>query len=159
MSLFILRIDERGLDRVFNALTAYIQRRAVTDASDIVRDGILDRTSQGKDYRKRVFPIWTPYGVKRSQYQGHSPYSPSHANRRLKAGFQTGTKDLRMSGNMLDSIRLMGNTLTVGEEYQDIAHGQMFNPKWRYHHEFLSAGKSDVKEIEKKIVQRILSLR
>lgn len=159
MSLFTLHIDERGIMRVFNILTAYVQRRAITDASDIVRDGILNRTKQGKSYTNRTFPIWTPYGVKKSQYKGYSPYSPSQQSRRLKGGFQTAKKDLRMSGNMLDSIRLMGNTLTVADEYQDIAHGQMFNPSWRYHHEFLSAGKADAKQIEKKIVERINSMR
>lgn len=149
------RVNLRNYDAVINRLVIFCRSEAIRIAGNIVVTGIKHRTSQSRDYRNRVFQYWTPYGTKSKRVKGKGPYSPTQESRRRKAGVQTNKKDLSVTGAMLDSLGLVGNVVTVNDEFQDIAHGQMFNPKWRYHHEFLYPGIHDDKKIANELAKAI----
>jgi hypothetical protein len=67
-------------------------------------------------------------------------YSPQYAEYgRLRQGFTTSPKDLQKFQGRLYEMELVDDTLTyTDEETKNIASGQMYHPKWSYHHDFMN---------------------
>lgn len=149
------RVDLRDYDRMVSRLIIFCRVDSIRISANVVITGIKDRTGKSKDYRNHTFQYWTPFGTKKKRVEGKGPYSPSQERNRRIAGVQTTKKDLSVTGNLLNSLGLMGNFVSVADEYQEIAHGQMYNPRWRYHHEFLFPGIHDDKKISSELVKGI----
>lgn len=100
-----------------------IETKTIPTIADSHKASILDLTASGFD----------AYG-----YFMHD-YSPKYKEKRIKANKRVDVKDLSFTGDMLASLELQGDALTVGDKFQEIALGQMtgHDGDWGYEHIFL----------------------
>ena len=100
-------------------------RYQIALVSEAHRKRILGLTSEGVDAFGEVFHH---YGTQQFKV-------------RTKLGYGTDVKNLRITGGLLDGMKLEGDTLSVDAVHQKIAAGQMSGGggKWAYTHHFLDA--------------------
>ncbi len=123
---------------------------AIPVAIDAERGQILRRTSEGKDADNREFPKWRNYH--RSKKVQPWTYSPPQSKRRAAKGLETSKKDIRESGDTLDSLsRQNENELATDDTHMPIMVGQMQHPKWLYHHNVLGVNHEDIPVMQEAI--------
>lgn len=147
--MIVIRCDTKQLFAKLHKMERYASQKAIIHSAEILTRDIRSKTKAGKQADNTPFPSWYPTEFETDEIEslGTSVYSPSQTRKRKREGVTTARKNLNVTGGMLASLGLDGNWVTVGEQYQRIAHGQMFHPRWRYHHEFLLAGSDTVQKI------------
>jgi hypothetical protein len=103
-----VRADISDLTRLINSITALVRVVGLATAVRLYREQIKRNAAQGLK-------------ADGSKIAG---YSPEYAKRRQAAGRQIANVDFRFSGQMLDSIQLIGGkVLSVSAEYMEQATG------------------------------------
>jgi hypothetical protein len=148
------RIDASDVRRRIRRISEYAAS-ALDDASTVLIQHIRRDTKRNRDADGNPFPAWTPY----DDVKGNGPYSPSQERKRKAAGVRTDKKDLFVVGDMLESLGLRGRFVTVADDQERKAHGQLFHPKWRYHHHFLYASDDAVTAIADLLAKKIEAIR
>jgi hypothetical protein len=57
-------------------------------------------------------------------------------------------KNLWDTGGLMRGLRIEDDKIVPKPEHEEIAHGQMYHPKWSYHHLFLGIGEKTNKKLE-----------
>lgn len=123
----------------FNAeLIDIIQTESIPQVAKTHKGRILELTAQGKD----------AFGDTLHDY--NKEYA-------ARLGIPVQPKTLRRKGYMLDSLELDGDTLTVNEQNQDIALGQMtgHDGDWGYEHLFLTTSHETDELAAEELTQKI----
>ena len=119
------------LDRV----EAYTLGGWIVPAAEVVKEHIGESVKIGQDVDGGTFPMWSDEQV----------YSPRQEARREKEGLTTDIKTMSVTNEMMGSLDLrtiggipqLGVAENASDKLNRIMHGQMFHPKWRYHHKIL----------------------
>lgn len=146
---FSISFDFSGLQSSVNAVSNFIRVSAIKIVADIEIETIIENAGKGLDASNKAFPEWGDF------YGGDSIYSPSQQRRRKAKGKQTGRKDLRIDGALLEGMILDGDVLTVKPELQSIAEGQMSHPRWKYHHIFLAHNDTATSKQERAVAREM----
>lgn len=143
-----------ALENSFRSMQNFVGNSAIKIAADIEISDILARTAIGNDANDKRFPQWSSFHREKPGFN----YSPSHKAKRRKLGLQTSRKDLRITNALLQSLYYNGKDMvTVKDEFEAIARGQMENPNWKYHHLFLLHGDKTTPKQEKAIANGLQS--
>ncbi len=114
-------IDATAFTALQEELLKAIDEHSIPTVAESHKKRILGLTAQGTDAFGEIF---------------HA-YSPGHAKKRAAEGYSTDIKTLAMGEGRLQKIELVDDELTyTDDKAAEIAHGQMFHPKWRWHHHF-----------------------
>jgi hypothetical protein len=122
----------------------------IEPAALAAEETIIEHSARGEDADGNTFTMWSEDEV----------YSPRQEGRRRKLNLSTHQKDIRVKGDLLGSLKLrrVGGIpqLAVADDAKDklnrIAHGQMYHPKWRYHHKFLAVGREMILQVKAAII-------
>jgi len=145
-------VDTSSADAMLTRVTAYVTEGWKDVAAEEAKNVILDLTAQGLDADGNRF----------------HDYSDGHASVRARLGLPTDVKNLNMgilglhttAGGLLPSLkpRRRGTSVRLAvsddpnSKLNKVAHGQMFHPKWSYHHNFLAVGERMLRKVEVAIV-------
>jgi hypothetical protein len=118
-------IDFEPLKAFQENLMRVIERDSIPTVAASHKKRILGLTAAGSDALGEVF----------------HPYGESQRKRREALGLPVDVKTLRVSNAMMDSLGLRGNILTVADDQQSKALGQVtgHSGKWGYKHNFLDS--------------------
>lgn len=135
-----MTINTSSAFEVLDKTSLYATAGWVIPAAEAVKKTIEAETRIGRDSDDEPFEDWE---------EGHV-YSPSQEKKRKRAMVTVDVKNLNVTGALLGGLKLREKDgipiLSVAEKSSDklnrIAHGLMYNLKWRYHMKFLDAGKA-----------------
>ncbi len=131
----MLTIDLTHIEGLFGQIEGFVGEQSLGIAGRVARSEIIRKTEAGVDYNSVPF----------------KPYKPLYAKIRDKRGLRTDIVNLRVTGQMLDSIHLEGNELTVG--YSEKLKAQGNEERWG--REFLNVDESTLELIEKEIEREL----
>jgi len=117
----------------------YIDLGEFIDFQDHLLKTVQDHSiPQVADTHKRIILNLTDQGYDANEETFHD-YSEEYAIVRTKEGYAIHPVDLRKTGGLLNSLDLYGDTLTVDDDHQAVALGQMTGAsgKWGYERDFL----------------------
>ncbi len=116
-------IDLSGFEAFGKELLEVIEEHGISEVAKTHTREIQNLTMQGYDAQGNTF---------------HA-YNPEYALERAAAGYDVNVKDLRRDKGRLYDLKLEDDTLTVPDDAQQIALGQMtgHDGAWGYEHDFL----------------------
>ena len=144
--MFGARFDTAEFERSCEAIAVYAEGVALEDAAEIALVDIRRKTASGVDADNETF---------------HA-YSPGHARQRQRFGFATSPKDLKMSGGLMNGLNIekapKERSIVPSADRERVAEGQMYHPKWRYHHNFLAVGDDTIARTEEVLAEGVQKL-
>lgn len=118
-------IDIARIDTGLGNLEGFIGTKAVSIAARVIKQRILDLTSQGLDFQGVPFPQVSSFG------RSLGAYSYAYGKRRQRYGRQIERRDLWFFGELLSSIYFIsyegGGVLTMPDDQMKIAE---YNIQW-----------------------------
>lgn len=135
--MITIRFDFRDLDRVLGRITSFVATDTMKTIAPIVKEDITKRTAAGDDANDQKFDA----------------YTEDYAKTRAKKNLQVTPVNLKVTGNLLDSISAEGNRISVPQELEGQAEGLMKKRKW------LGVGAKTIKKIETALARAINKLQ
>jgi hypothetical protein len=134
-----IRVDTRDFDRLSRDIVSYARIVSLAIAVRATKEQVLADAAAGRN----------------ADGSSKGKYSAGHAKRRQKRGLQTDHIDFRFSGNLLNSLHVMGGTmLTVASQLQEQAEGLT-----RMKGEWLAASDKTVATIERTLASGFTTIR
>lgn len=124
-------LDFKAIETPLGELAGFSEGKIINIAAKIAREEIIQKTEAGVDANRIPF----------------KPYTPRYRQIREKRGYRTDIVNLRVSGDMLDSLHLEGDTLTV--QYSEKLKAQGNEERWG--REFIGLDENDLDKIEQAI--------
>lgn len=140
-----MQVDISAAEGLLERVALFAEKGWIPPASIAATETIHELSSEGLNADGTRFENWDEDQV----------YSPSQQRKRIIAKVGIDQKDIRIAGTLLDALKLRTidglPSLAVSDsdsKLNRIAHGQMYHPKWRYHHKFLAVGNRMMKKIK-----------
>jgi hypothetical protein len=156
----LIKTDTRKLESRYKGLIHFIEREAIPTAQKYVLSQVRELTAKGLDADGVPFHDYSPAYEARKNRRGTvtrvTRESRLRGRNRNKFVERTTSslKNLSDTGEMMNGLYRDDNKIVLRHARdQQIAHGQMYHPKWSYHHLFLGIGEKTNKKLELLLAQ------
>jgi len=114
-----MRIDLTHIENVLGDINGFVSDKAVKIAARVVKERIIELSTQGLDAFGNPFPqVQTKKGLR--------AYTLGYESYKERRGGETSFRNLTLTGVLLPSIYLDGNDLRFPEDMEAIAEGNIY---------------------------------
>lgn len=155
MSFLSMEFDTREFDRHFAELESYAENQAIPTAARVQKERIQDRTAQGVDVDGLPFKDYSGLNEGRGLRSKHAGY----ARRRERMGLDVQPPNLRVTGEMLDSIELQSESIDSNQQVLTVAEDQRLKAEGNQSHRYFLGANLDDEVASQLAIEREMKAR